>query len=132
MINDFKVSSQEKYQLIDVTGTVEELVKEAGAREGLALVSVPHSTAAVILTENEEGLKKDWLAFLKKITSGFNFEHDKIDDNASSHILSGLLGQEKAISIEGGRMMLGTWQQIFLAELDGPRERTVTVKILKG
>ncbi len=130
MTREFRVSTQERYQLVDVTAEVEEIVGESGIESGLCLVFVPHSTAAIILTENEEGLKKDWLAVLKKLVSGLDFLHDRIDDNADSHILSGLLGQGKVLPIEDGELIRGTWQKIFLVELDGPKNRRVTVKLL--
>ena len=130
MISEFNVSSQERYQLIDITDKVEKAVKESGIKDGLVLVFVPHSTAGILLTENEEGLKQDWLVFLKKLVSGFSFQHDKIDDNADSHILSGLVGQEKTLPLRGGQIIRGTWQQIFLLELDGPKERRIIVKII--
>ena len=129
MIKEFSISSKDRYQLIDITSEVEEVVADSGVKDGLCLVFVPHSTAAIVLTENEEGLKKDWLAVLKKLVSGFDFLHDRIDNNADSHILSGLLGQGKTLPIEKSRLIRGTWQQIFLAELDGPRERRVSVSI---
>jgi secondary thiamine-phosphate synthase enzyme len=132
MIKEFSISSKDRYQLIDITSEVEEVVADSGAKDGLCLVFVPHSTAAIVLTENEEGLKKDWLIVLKKLVSGFDFLHDRIDNNADSHILSGLLGQGKTLPIEKGRLIRGTWQQIFLAELDGPRERRVSVSVLSG
>jgi len=93
---------------------------------------VPHSTAGILLTENEQGLIQDWLNLFKKITSGINFAHNKIDDNADSHLLSGLVGQGKTLVIEDGRLIRGTWQQIFLAEFDGPRQRRILIKIIKG
>lgn len=129
MNKEFSISSKDRYQLIDITPEVEEVVADSGVKDGLCLVFVPHSTAAIVLTENEEGLKKDWLAVLRRLVSGFDFLHDRIDSNADSHILSGLLGQGKTLPIEGGRLIRGTWQQIFLAELDGPRERRVSVSI---
>lgn len=129
MIKEFNISSKDRYQLIDITSEVEGVIADSGVKDGLCLVFVPHSTAAIVLTENEEGLKKDWLAVLKKLVSGFDFLHDRIDNNADSHILSGLLGQGKTLPIEKGRLIRGTWQQIFLAELDGPRERRVSVSI---
>ncbi|MDP3093571.1 MAG: secondary thiamine-phosphate synthase enzyme YjbQ [bacterium] len=131
MISEFSVSSQERYQLIDITDEVEKVVKESGIKDGLVLVFVPHSTAGILLTENEEGLKQDWLVFLKKLVSGSGFQHDKIDDNADSHILSGLVGQEKILPLRGGQIIRGTWQQIFLLELDGPRDRKIIVTIVK-
>ena len=129
MIREFNVSSQERYQLIDISDKVEKIVKENGVKDGLVLVFAPHSTAGILLTENESGLKEDWLNFLKKLVSGFNFQHDKIDDNADSHILSGLVGQEKTLPFRGGQIIRGTWQQIFLAEFDGPQERKIIIKI---
>lgn len=130
MTVEFRASTEKRYQLVDVTDEVEEIVRESGIKDGLCLVFVPHSTAAVVLTENEDGLKKDWLEFLKKLISGFDFLHDRIDDNADSHILSGLLGQGKTLPIENGRLVRGTWQQIFLVELDGPKTRRIIVKLL--
>lgn len=129
---EFVVSTQERYQLVDITGQVEAIISKSKIEDGVCLLFVPHSTAAIILTENEPGLKKDFLAVMEKIVSGFNFEHDKIDNNADSHILAGILGQEKILSIENGRLVSGTWQQVFLVELDGPRERKIIVKLVKG
>lgn len=131
MIKEFSVSSEKRYQLIDISDQVEEIIKESDIKDGFILVFTPHSTAAILLTENEEGLKQDWLDFLKKLVSGLNFQHNKIDNNADSHILSGLIGQGKTLPLEKGRIIRGTWQQIFLVELDGPRNRKIIVKINK-
>lgn len=131
-IRTFSISSQNRYQLVDITEQVEEAIAKSKIKDGLCLVFVPHSTAAIILTENESGLKNDWLKILKKLVEGEDFEHNRIDDNADSHILSGLLGQGKTLPIENGRLVRGTWQQIFLVELDGPRTRRVNIKIVKG
>jgi len=131
MISEINVSSRERYQLIDITDEVEKAVKESGVKDGLVLVFAPHSTAAILLTENEAGLKEDWLDFLKKLVSGFDFQHNRIDDNADSHLLSGLIGQERILPVIDGRLIRGTWQQIFLLELDGPRNRKVIVKIIE-
>jgi len=126
---EFSVSTRERYQLVDITDRVEEMVRQSNVRDGQVLVFVAHSTAAVLLTENEEGLKQDWLDFLKKMVSGMNFRHNLIDNNADSHILSGLIGQGKILPIENHRTVRGTWQQIFLAEFDGPKTRKVVVKV---
>lgn len=124
---EFRVSTRNRYQLVNVTGEIDEIIRKSGVKDGLCFVFVPHSTAAIILTENEEGLKKDWLSVLKKLVLGFDFLHDRIDNNADSHILSGLIGQGKNLPVQNGRLIRGTWQQIFLAEFDGPRTRKVIV-----
>jgi secondary thiamine-phosphate synthase enzyme len=130
MLKEFNILTKERYQLIDITEKVEEIVQESEVKDGLVLVFVPHSTAGIILTENELGLKEDWLKFLKKLVFGFDFLHNRIDDNADSHILSGLVGQERILPVKGGQIIRGTWQQIFLLELDGPRNRKIIVKII--
>ena len=130
-MKEVNVSTQKRYQLVDITDKVEKIVEQAGVKEGLVLIFTPHSTAAILLTENEEGLKQDWLNVLKKLVAGFDFQHNRIDDNTDSHILSGLVGQERTLPVENGRIVRGTWQQIFLVELDGPKTRKVTVKIIK-
>ena len=129
-MREFNVSTQARYELLDVTDRVEKIVTESGIKDGLVLIFVAHSTAAILLTENEEGLKQDWLDFFNKLVAGSDFRHNRIDDNADSHILSGLLGQARTLPIENGRLIRGTWQQIFLAEFDGPRTRGVQVKVI--
>jgi len=132
MTKEINVSTKERYQLIDITDEVEKIVKESGVKDGLVLVFTPHSTAGVLLTENERYLKEDWLNFLEKLVSEASFQHNKIDDNADAHLLSGLIGQSKTLPIKDSQIIRGTWQQIFLLELDGPRNRKVIIKIIEG
>jgi len=130
MLKEFNISTEKKYELVDITERVERIVQESNIKDGLVLVFVPHSTAGIVLTENESGLKKDWLKVLKKLVSDFDFLHNQVDNNADSHILSGLIGQGKTLIVENGRLIRGTWQQIFLTEFDGPRTRKVIIKII--
>jgi len=130
MLEEINISTKERYQLIDITDSVEKIVKESGIKEGAALILVLHTSAALLLTENEEGLRKDWLDFLKELVSNFDFRHDKLDNNADSHIIAGLIGGEKIFPIKDGQIVRGLWQQIFLLELDGPRNRKIIVKII--
>src|SRR6056297_2302399 len=129
-MSKFTISTNKRYELVDITSKVEEKVEKAKKGEGAAVIFVPHSTAAILITENEANLKKDWINFLKDKVEGYNFNHNKIDDNADSHILSGLIGQSKTIPFKNGRLERGTWQQIFLVELDGPRRRNINIKIV--
>jgi secondary thiamine-phosphate synthase enzyme len=78
MTSEINVSSRERYQLIDIADEVEKAVKESGVKDGLVLVFAPHSTAGILLTENEKGLKEDWLNFLKKLVSDFDFKHNRM------------------------------------------------------
>ena len=132
MLKEFNIFTKKKYELVDISERVERIVQENNIKDGLVLVFVPHSTAGIVLTENESGLKEDWLKVLKKLVSDFSFLHNQIDNNADSHILSGLIGQGKTLIVENGRLIRGTWQQIFLTEFDGPRTRKIIVKIVQG
>ena len=130
MLKEFEIPTKDRYELIDITDKVKEIIKQSSIKSGLALIFVPHSTAAVLLTENETGLKQDWLKVFKKMVAGFDFMHNRIDNNADSHILSGLVGQGKVVPVENGNIIRGAWQQIFLAEFDGPKKRKVIVKFI--
>lgn len=127
MIKEFFVQTEKRYELKDISQTIENIVQESGLAEGIVLIFVPHSTCGIIITENEEGLKKDWLNFLKKMVTGFDFYHNQIDNNADSHLLAGLVSQVKVFPVKEGKILRGTWQQILLAEFDGPRKRKIVV-----
>ena len=80
-------------------------------------------------------IQKEWLNKLrfqltKKLAKDKDYEHNRIDNNAEAHLLSGLIGQSKIIPIKDNNLVLGTWQQIFLVELDGPRERKIVIHFL--
>jgi len=131
-MNEFiNVSTERKNQLVNITDKVEEIVKKSGIKNGLALIFSFHTSSAVLVNENEEGLNKDWFKFIDKITSGMEFLHNKLDNNACAHLVSGLIGNEKVFPIEKGKLVKGTWQSIFLAEFDGPRQRKLLVKIVE-
>jgi secondary thiamine-phosphate synthase enzyme len=126
------LSTNEKYQLIDLTEAVEEIVSESQVAMGLCLVHASHATAAIICNEHESGLIHDILRKVKEIfPPGAGYMHDRIDDNASGHIGSALIGASRTFPVEDGQLVRGTWQNIFLLELDGPRSRrTINVHIV--
>jgi len=120
------VSTKERYQLIDLTRSVEEIVSESKVERGLCLVHASHATAAIVCNENESGLVQDILRKVREIfPPGAGYLHDRIDDNASSHVASALIGASRTFPVEDGRLVRGTWQNIFLLELDGPRTRRI-------
>jgi secondary thiamine-phosphate synthase enzyme len=125
------ILTEKKNQLIDLTEKTEEIVKKSGIKDGVVLIFSFHTSCAVLVNEDEEGLKKDWFKFLENITSGIDFLHNKLDNNACAHLVSGLIGNEKFFLIENGEIIKGTWQRIFLMEFDGPRERKVLIKVLR-
>jgi secondary thiamine-phosphate synthase enzyme len=127
-------ASKGENDVIDLTKEVQQAVAESGLSIGNATVFVSGSTAAVTTLEYEPGLTKDFPAMLERISpKDVKYEHQKTwnDDNGRSHVKAALVGPSLTVPFSEGRLMVGTWQQIVLVELDTrPRERTVVVQIL--
>src|SRR6188768_1723905 len=129
----FTVSSSQKHQVLDVTGEVAKIVKSAGVKDGLCAVYIPHATAAITVNENDDpNIGVDLMrALAKMVPEHDGWLHDRVDDNAASHIKAAIVGPSESIPVEGGRLALGRWQNVFFCEFDGPRsERRITVTIV--
>jgi secondary thiamine-phosphate synthase enzyme len=125
------VHTKSRVEMVDITRLVEEAVRNSALQEGLVNIYSRHSTSAVVINENESGLVEDFLMALEKLVpTGAGYLHDRIDNNADSHIRGFLVGGSQTVPFQDGRMMLGTWQSIFFMELDGPRHRKLTVTVM--
>lgn len=118
------ISSSARQQLIDITREVVRFVEDSGISDGILMVSVPHATAAVIANENERGLLSDILTRIREVfPQSSDYLHNRIDDNADAHLAATFLGHSRSFPIENNQLVRGTWQNIFVVELDGPRSR---------
>jgi len=125
------IRTSQRVEIVDITREVEGVLARSSVKNGLLNVYSRHSTSGVVINENESGLVSDFLTVLEMIIpQGAGYQHDRIDNNADSHIRGFLLGGSQTIPVENGRMMLGTWQSIFFVELDGPRQRKLTVTVM--
>lgn len=128
------VQTGDKVEAHDVTAQVREAVRASGVRHGIVLVNVPHTTCAVCVNENETGLRGDLERLardvLEPLSRAGGFAHDRVDGNARAHLTSVLIGNQTLLPVEGGEPVLGTWQSVFLVELDGPRERSLHVHVM--
>ncbi len=131
-VRELKYASRRQVEIIDITSDVERIVNESGIRNGFIIIFAPHATAAIILNEDESGLLKDIEdKILELFPRNGNYRHNLIDDNANSHLASAFLGQGKVMPIINGSLIRGTWQNILLVELDGPRAiRRVIVEVI--
>jgi secondary thiamine-phosphate synthase enzyme len=126
-----RVRSTQKREMIDISDDVARAVASSGIAEGLALVFTVHTTTGLYINEHERGLVDDVESvFSGLVPEGAGYRHDRVDDNAASHIQSILMSPSLVIPVEKGRPVLGTWQAVFLAERDGPRSRTVKIKVI--
>lgn len=126
------IKTNKKEELVDITDQVKYLVKESKIKDGICFLYVPHATAALTINENADpNIKEDILESLRNMVPAGSWRHDKIDNNADAHIKSSIIGCSVAIPIKSSTLELGTWQNIFLMECDGPRERKIIIKLMK-
>lgn len=123
----FEVSTGSRLEVVDVTKEVQTAVP--GDATGTVTVYVQHTTAGVTVNEAESRLLSDFEKALSGIVADDGWEHDRIDDNADSHIRAMLVGPSETIPVENGELRLGTWQSILFVECDGPRTRQVSVVV---
>lgn len=129
MMQTLSIRSSRRVELIDVTPEVAEVVRGSGATEGLCLVYVPHTTAAVTVNENADpAVVRDVIAKLNGLVPRDDaYSHS--EGNSDAHVKSTLVGCSTVIPIQAGRLVLGTWQAIYLCEFDGPRQRQLVVLV---
>jgi secondary thiamine-phosphate synthase enzyme len=129
-IAEIPVSTDERYQLVSITDEVREAVREAGVGEGVCLISSTHTTAAVTINEDyDRDVPKDLAAACRAFLERLDVRFDHMEGNSDSHLLTSLFGQSQTLLVRGGEPDLGRWQGVFLAEFDGPRQRTVRVAV---
>jgi secondary thiamine-phosphate synthase enzyme len=127
---ELRIRTSAKRELVDITAEVAEIAKRSGLDEGLCHVYVAHATAAIVVNENDDpNVCVDLLDALDRLVPAGIWRHDKVDGNAASHIQAAILGPGETIPVRQGKLCLGRWQAIMLAELDGPRERRIVVTL---
>ena len=128
------VSSNGESDMIDITRQTDESIKASGLQDGIVTIFVSGSTASITTIEYELGLKKDFPKMLARIApSEIEYEHDNTwhDGNGHSHVPASLIGPSLTVPFKNKSLMLGTWQQIILLEMDTrPRERKVVLQII--
>ncbi len=131
----FKVKTQGHADFIDITAEVQNVVTQSGIKDGVVLIFVPSSTAAITTIEYEAGVIQDLVNVLEKVApEDFDYLHHQKwgDHNGAAHIKAALIGPDLTVPIENGELALGSWQQIVLIDFDErPRQREIIVKIIK-
>jgi len=124
---EFTVRTDSRTQMLDITSRVQEAVSDSGVRDGFCMVFIPHTTAGVTINENADpSVRRDMLAEINKVVP-FDDAYTHAEGNSAAHIKSSLFGCSCLVPVEGGRLVLGTWQGIYFCEFDGPRTRKVRV-----
>lgn len=123
--------SNKRVEIIDITHDINDILNKGKIKDGIVNIFARHSTAGIVINENESGLVKDFQNIIESlIPENNNYLHDRIDNNADSHIRSFFIGSSETIPIENGSLSLGTWQSVFFVELDGPRNRKFVITVM--
>ena len=133
MQRSFQVSSSRHNELIDVTNFVAEIIAGSKIKTGLVNVYVQGATAGIMIQENwDESVQNDVVCLFGKLIPAGVWEHDRQDNNGDSHLKAGIVGPGETIPLIEGKLGLSTWQNIFLCEFDGPRDkRNIVVTIIE-
>ncbi len=124
-------NTDRKIQFIRITEDVGRVVRESGVKEGLVLVNPMHITAAVIVNDDEEGIKQDYVEALQRLVPyDAKYRHNVGEDNAAAHIWRQLMAHQVVLPVTGGKLDLGPWEQVFYCEFDGKRRKRVLVKVI--
>ena len=126
-----QVITARRCQLIDITRLIQAVIDRLQIQDGLVVVHVPHTTAAVTVNENADAdVQHDLLEKLAREIPQQESYYQHSEGNSDSHLKSSLVGCAQTLIIERGRLALGTWQGIYFCEFDGPRQREVWLKVL--
>jgi secondary thiamine-phosphate synthase enzyme len=129
-ISDVPVRTGERYEFVSITDDVRRALRKAGVEEGICVVSSTHTTAAVTVNEDyDRDVPRDLAAACEALVGSLDVRFEHAEGNSDSHFLTSLFGDSQQLLVRGGELDLGRWQGVFLAEFDGPRQRTVRVAV---
>lgn len=131
-MEQIEVSTRGRQAFHDITAQVQDVVGRSGIQEGLCLVFCPHTTAGVTLNENWDPTVQHDIGVGLDAISPSRPEYRHGEGNSPAHLKSSLVGASQFVPVAGGALALGRWQGVYLAEFDGPRRRTVLVKVMAG
>ncbi|HUE75822.1 MAG TPA: secondary thiamine-phosphate synthase enzyme YjbQ [Chloroflexota bacterium] len=132
MLSQFSVRTNSRDAMVDVTDRVRGAITASGVRSGVCHVLVPHTTAGVTINESTDpGVVRDLLTYFDRIVP-WESDWTHNEPNAAAHVKAAMVGSCATLAIDDGKLLLGPWQAIFFCEFDGPRERTIVVKVIAG
>jgi secondary thiamine-phosphate synthase enzyme len=122
------VKTHAQTEMIDITGDVQSALQADNFSDGICMLYVPHTTAAVTINESADpSVRRDILMVLNQMVP-WKADYRHMEGNSPAHVKTSLVGSSELVSVENGRMILGTWQGIFFCEFDGPRTRKLHIK----
>jgi secondary thiamine-phosphate synthase enzyme len=131
-MEEIRVRTTARSEMVEITEEVQEVVSRGGVRDGVAVVQSLHTTAAITINENADPfVVDDVLGKLERLIPREERFYQHAEGNSDSHLKTSFFGPSLTVIVSGGRLVLGTWQGIYLCEFDGPRERRVAIQLLR-
>jgi secondary thiamine-phosphate synthase enzyme len=132
-MEEIRVKTSTRAQMVEITDRVQAIVARGGVRDGACVVQSLHTTAAITVNENADPfVVDDVLRKLDELIPREEPFYQHAEGNSDSHLKTSFFGPSVTVIVSGGRLVLGTWQGIYLCEFDGPRERRVAVQLLRA
>lgn len=130
-----EVNIPSRMAFLNITGEVQDALRESGIKEGLVLVNAMHITASVFINDDEPGLHEDYARWLEELApfdpSPQRYHHNRTgEDNGDAHHKRQIMGREVVVAVTNGRLDFGPWEQIFYGEFDGRRKKRILIKII--
>ncbi len=133
MVHSFHLRTNQHDTMLNITHQVESLLLQSKVTEGIVVVFCTHTTAGIMINENADpDVKHDLLMRLNELIPWKHPSDRHAEGNTAAHMKAIYVGNSQTVPIHDGKLMLGRWQGLYFCEFDGPRERTVTVKIIAG
>lgn len=132
MITEITVQTRMKIEFIDITQKIQDIIGKSGIPDGICYIYVPHTTAGITINEDADpDVVRDIIMQLDKIVP-LRGDYHHSEDNSAAHIKASLVGFSQTVFIDNSRLVLGTWQGVYLCEFDGPRQRKVLLKMIRS
>lgn len=132
MLESLNIRSSNRIELIDITSEINNIISKSNFKDGLCVLFTPHSTAGITVNENADPSVKTDINYKLNELIPARAGYTHIEGNADSHIKSSFIGSSLNLIVDGGRLLLGTWQGVLFYEFDGPRNRKLYIKLIKS
>lgn len=133
MLNKINIQTEKTDQMVDITEQVRAVIRQEKIEEGAVIVYCPHTTAGITINENADpDVVRDLLMRLEEVYPRIHPGYRHAEGNSAAHLKASTMGASQSVPVADGQLVLGTWQGIYFCEFDGPRKRTVYVKVLAG
>ena len=126
----FQIKTKKKKEVVNITDQVNSILKKLGAKEGLTHIFVTHTTCCLTTADLDPGTDLDMLEAIEAMFPKGEYRHPHDPSHVGEHIMSSIIGPSVMAPVENGKVVLGTWQEIVLIELSGPKERTLTLQFI--